>query len=41
MMFSQPTSDEAAVLAVIMVIAFLAGWLFDLLLRALAEIPVR
>ena len=32
MMFSHPTSDEAAVMAVILVIAFLGGWLFHLLL---------
>jgi hypothetical protein len=34
MMFSQPTSDEAAVMAVIVVIAFLGGWIFHLLLTS-------
>jgi len=33
-MFSAPTSDEAAVIAVLLVIAFLGGWLFGLLLIA-------
>jgi hypothetical protein len=31
-MFSAPTSDEAAVVAVLLIIAFLGGWLFSLLL---------
>jgi hypothetical protein len=31
-MFSYPTSDEAAVMAVIVIIAFLGGWMFGLLL---------
>ena len=31
-MFSCPTSDEAAVVAVFLIIAFLGGWLFGLLL---------
>jgi len=31
-MFSCLTSDEAAVMAVIMIIAFLGGWMFGLLL---------
>jgi hypothetical protein len=31
-MFSAPTSDEAAVIAVIVIIAFLGGCLFGLLL---------
>ena len=34
MMFSGPTSDEAAVMAVIVVIAFLGGWVFHLLLAS-------
>jgi hypothetical protein len=31
-MFSCPTSDEAAALAVIVIIAFLGGWMFGLCL---------
>jgi hypothetical protein len=31
-MFSYPTSDAAAVIAVLLIIAFLGGWMFDLLL---------
>jgi hypothetical protein len=31
-MFSAPTSDVAAVMAVIVIIAFLVGWMFGLLL---------
>ena len=34
MMFSYPTSDEAAVMAVIVIIAFLLGWMFGLLLAS-------
>jgi hypothetical protein len=33
-MFSYPTSDEAAAMAVIVIVAFLLGWMFGLLLTS-------